>query len=85
MGCFPHGLVVNNAVANHVDTHISGGLIGAIAQDLIEHGDQNGEGLYIPIVVYGGHTVSLQVEGIDHVYVVEVGGCGLIGQVDRMI
>jgi hypothetical protein len=41
--------------------------------------------LDIPVIVHGLFIIGLQVEGIDHVEVTDVGGCGLISEIDRML
>ena len=60
-------------------------MIGAAAVDALKHGVQNGKRLHIPVVVYGGNAVILQMIGVDHVHIVEIGCGGLIGQVHRML
>ena len=79
------GLVVHDAVARHVYPHVGGGLIGAAAQDLLEHGGQDGEDLHVPVIVHRGLPIGLEVEGVDHVHVVQVGGGRLVGQVHRVL
>ena len=79
------GLVIDNAVANHVDTHVRGGLVGAEAQDLLEHGNQNGECLHVAVVIDGGDAVSFQMEGVDHVDVIQIHGGRFVGQVHGMV
>jgi hypothetical protein len=62
-----------------------GDLIGALPLDLFKHGAEHRENLHVPVVVHGGLAVGLQMEGVDHVHVVEVGGGGLVGQVHRVL
>ena len=80
-----HRLIVEYAVARHVYAHVRGGLVGAATHDFLEQGFQHGEGLHIPVVVYGGEPVSVQVEGVDHVYIIQIRRGSLVGQVHRMI
>ena len=79
------GLVVNDAVARHVDAHIGRGVIGTFAGDLLEDGGNDREDLDVAVVVDRGDAVGLEVERVDHVDVVEVGGRRLVGEVDRML
>ena len=79
------GLVVKDAFARHVHTHIGGGLIGALAGDMLKDGAQNGEDLHVPVVVDGGLAVGLEMEGVDHVHVVQIGGGGLVCQIDGVL
>ena len=75
-----HG-VVADAVARHVHAHIRGALVRRAAVDALEHGVEHGEDLHVAVVVDGRHAVGLEVEGVDHVHVVEVDGRGLVGEV----
>ena len=77
--------VVNDAVAGHVDAHVGGGAVGALAGDQVEHGVQHREDLDVAVVVDRRLPVGLQMEGVDHVDIVQVGGGGLIGQVHRVL
>ena len=52
---------------------------------LLKHGVEHREDLHVAVIVDGGLAVGLQMEGVDHVHVVEVGGGGLIGQVHRVL
>ena len=63
-------LVVEDAVAGHVDAHVGWGFVRALAQDLLKGGAQHREDLDIAVVVDGGGAVGLQVERVDHVDVV---------------
>ena len=51
----------------------------------LEHGLQHREDLHITVVVDGGHAIGLQMEGVDHVHVVQIGGGRLVGEVDRVV
>ena len=79
------GLVVVDAVARHVHAHVGGRLVGAGTGDLLKHSRQDGEYLHVPVVVNGGLPVGLEMEGVDHVHVVQVGGGRLVGQVHRVL
>ena len=77
--------VVHDAVAGHVHAHVRGGLIGALACDQLEHRVHHREDLDVAVVVHGGHAVGFQMEGVDHVHIVQVGGSSLVGQIDRVL
>ena len=77
-------IIVHDAVPGHIHAHVRGGLVGGGAGNALEHGLQHGENFHVPVVVDGGHAVGLQVEGVDHVHVIEVCGGGLVGQVHRV-
>ena len=53
--------------------------------DAFEYSPKHRENLNIAVVVHRGFPVGFQVEGINHVHIVQVGSCGLIGDVDRVI
>ena len=78
-------LVVHDGKARHIDAHIGGGLVRGFPLDPLEHGVENGEYLHIPVIVDGCLTVGLQMERIDHVHIVQVGGSGLVGQIHGML
>ena len=68
-GGLPASGIIHNAVADHVDTHVRGGLVGTMAKDFLKHGNQHRECFHITVIVDGGHTVSIQMEGIDHIHI----------------
>ena len=78
-------LIVADAEAHHIDAHVGGRLVGILAVDALEQGVEHGEYLDVAVVVDGNLVVGLQVEGIDHVDIVEVGRGCLVGDVDRML
>ena len=79
------GFIVIDTEARHIYTHIRGGLVGALAEDALEHRAKNGKYLNVSVVVYGGSTVGVEVEGVDHIDVVKVGCRRLVGEVDGVI
>ena len=85
LGGGAHGFVVHDAEARHIHAHIGGGAVNGLARDLGEHGVEHREDLHVAVVVDGGLAVGLEVEGVDHVHVVQVGGGGFIGDVYRVL
>ena len=77
-------LVVGDGKAHHVDAHVGWTLIGAFAQDLLHKRTDHGECLDVAVVVNRGLAIGFQVERIDDVRIVEVGGCRLVCDVDGM-
>ena len=71
-------LVIADTVSVHIHSHICRRFVGAFSIDLLEHGFKNREDLHIAVIIDGGLSVSFQMEGIDHVDIVEVRGCRLI-------
>ena len=72
-------------MARHVDAHIRGALVRGGSEDLLEEAVQDREDFDVTVVVDRLDPVRLQVEGINHVDVVEVGGGRLVGDVHRVI
>ena len=60
-------------------------MVGAFACDLLKDCVDNRENLNVTVVVDRGHAVGFEVEGVDHVDIVEVSGCSLVSEVDRML
>ena len=83
-GRFPAYLVIADGEAYHIDAHIGGGTVGALAQDAFEHGGKHRENLHIAVIVDGGLTVGFHMEGIDHVDVVQVCCRRLVSDIDGM-
>ena len=79
------GLVVIDAVARHIHAHVGGGLIGALAGNMLKNSGQDGEDLHVAVIVHRGLAVGLEMEGVDHVHIVQIGGGGLIGQVHGVL
>ena len=76
--------IVNDAVTCHVDTHICRRFIRAAAHDLLKHGLYNRENFYVTVIVDGSFAVSLQMERVDHVDIVQICSGSLVGKVYRM-
>ena len=84
-GSLPAGLVVHDAVSGHVDAHICGRFVRALPEDFFKNSVQHREDLHIPIIVHRRLPVSFQMEGIDHVDIVQICGGRLVGQVDGVL
>ena len=84
-GGFPAGFVVNDTVSCHIDTHISWGLIWALSEDALEDCTQHRENLHISVIVYRSFTVSVQMEGVNHIYVIQICCRRFVCQVYRML
>ena len=78
-------LIVHDAVACHVHAHVRGALVGALPGDQLKHGVHHREDLDVSVIVDGGNPIGFQMERVDHVHIVQVGGGGLVGQVHRVL
>ncbi len=85
LGGLTAGLIVNDAVSRHVDAHVSGGFVGIAAVNALKNGIQHRKDFNVPIIVYRGLAVSLQMKGIDHVHIIQVRRGRLIGQIDGVL
>ena len=63
-------LVVAYTVTGHVNPHIRRRLVHALAEDLLENGFQNREYLNVSVVINCCYTVSFQMEGVYHIYII---------------
>ena len=84
-GGFSNRLIVSDTEARHVDPHIGGRFIGAYTGDLLKNSVQHRKDLHIPVVVDGRLSIGIQMEGVDHVDVVQIRRSRLVGQIDRML
>ena len=71
-------LVIEDAETGHVDTHIGRGFVRAFAEDSLKDGAEHRIDLNVAVVVDGGLSVSLEMERVDHVHIVQVCSCGLV-------
>ena len=83
-GSFVSGFVVENAIADHIDTHIRGALVGRLSVNFFKHDLENGEDSDISIVIDSGNTVCFQMIRVDHIDVAHVRGCRLVSEVHGM-
>ena len=85
LACLAAKGVVGDAEAHHVHAHIGGRLVGVVPVDTREKGVEDRENLYVAVVVDGGLSVGFEMEGVNHVHIVEVGGCRLVGDVHGVL
>ena len=74
-------LVIADAKARHIDTHIGGRLVGRGPHDLLKQAAKDGEGLDIAVVVNRRFAVSLQMEMVNHVDIIQVNSGRFVGDV----
>ena len=83
-GSFVGGFVVENAIADHVNAHIRGTLIGGLSVNFFEHDLEHREDRDVSVVIDCGYAVCFQVIGVDHIDVAHVCGCRLVSEVHWM-
>ena len=81
---FAAGIIVIDAVACHVYAHVCRRLIRVIAVDAFENRIQYRENLDIAVIVYGCFAIGFKMERVNHVDVVQIGGCSLVGKINRV-
>ena len=69
----------------HVDAHVRRRLVRALTHNSFENLLQHRENLNVPVIVDRRLSVSFQMERINHVHIREVGGCRLVGKIDRVL
>ena len=78
-------VVIADAVAHHIHTHVGRRFVRVLAVDSLEEGVQHREYLDVPVVVDRRLAVGLQMERIDHIHIVQIRCGGLVGDVDRVL
>ena len=82
--CLAAYLVVAQAIARHVYAHVGRRLIWVLTINRLKNGVQHGEYLDVAVIVDSCLSVGLEVERVDHVHVVEVGGSCFVSNVYRV-
>ena len=85
LGSLAAGFVVADTEAYHIDTHVGGRLVGILSVYALEKCIEDGEYLDVAVVVDGNLIIGLEVEGVNHVDIVEVGSGCLVGDVDGVL
>ena len=83
--CLATHLIVTDTETDHVDAHIRWRLVGVLTIDTLEECIQHRENLDVTIVVDSCLVISLEVEGVDHVHIVQVCCSSLVGDVYRVL
>ena len=76
--------IVKNTVPDHVYAHIRRGFIGGFPVNLLKHCVQHREYLYITVVVDGRFSIRLQMEGVNHIHIIQIRRCRLVCQINRV-
>ncbi len=85
LGSLAASLIIRDAEAHHVHTHIRRRLVWIATIDTLEQSIEHRINLYVTVVVDGNLIVSLQMEWVDHVHIVEIGSSCLVSDVHRML
>ena len=85
LGSLTANLIVADAVANHVHAHIRRTLVRVLTIDTLEESVENRIYLDITVIVDSHLAVSVEMERVNHIHIVEVGGSCLVGDVDRVL
>ena len=84
-GGFTADLIINDTVSCHVDTHVGWGFIGVGTVDSFKNCIQHRENFNIPVVIYSSFPIGFQMEGVNHVDIIQICRCSLVCQIDRML
>ena len=74
-------LIVADAETHHVHTHIRWRLIWVLAIDTFEECVEHGENLNVTVVVDRHLTIRIEMEGVNHIHIIEVGSRSLVSDV----
>ena len=85
VGCFSAGFIVKDAEASHIYTQYRWGIYRAASVDAFKDCIQYRENINITVVVDGCLSIGLQMEGIDHIYIIQISGSCFISQIHRML
>ena len=77
--------IIADAEADHVDAHVRGRFVGRCSLNLFENRAEYRENSDVAVVVDDGRAIGFEVEGVDLIDVVEVGGRRFVSQVDGVI
>ena len=77
--------IVNDAVACHINAHVGGRMVRAFARNQLKHGIDNGENFDIAVIVDRRFAVCFQMERVNHVDIVQVGGSSFVSKVDWVL
>ena len=78
-------LVIADAEPHHVHAHIGRRLVGIISVNLLKEHIEHRENFNVAVIVYGHFAVSIEVERVDHVHIVQVGSSSLVCYVHRVL
>jgi len=62
--------IINDAVTGHINAHICGRFVRALAHDLFKHSLKNRENFNVTVVVNSSLTICFQMERVDHVHII---------------
>ena len=79
-----HRLVIADTETHHIYPHLRRGLIRALAVDRFEERVKYREYLYVAVIVHRRLARSLQMEGVDHIHIIEVRRSRFVCHVQRV-
>ena len=74
-------LVVVDAESHHIDAHIGRRFVRIVPVNALEQGVEHREYLYVAIIIDSRLSIRVEMEGVDHIDIVEIGGSGLVSDV----
>ena len=85
LGCLAASLIIRDAEAYHIHTHIRRRLVWIATIDTLEQRIEHRINLYVTVIVDGNLVVCLQMERVYHVHIVQIGSSCLVCDVHRML
>ena len=77
--------IIADAESHHVHAHVRWRLIRILTIDAFEEGVEYREYLDVTVVIDSHLTIGIEVEGVNHVHIVEVSSGSLVCDVHRML
>ena len=85
LGCLAASLIIRDTETYHVHTHICRRLVWIATIDTLEQRIEHRINLYITVIVDGYLVISLQMERVNHIHIVQIGSSSLVCDVHRML
>ena len=84
-GSLTADLIITDAVACHINAHISRRFVRAIAVNTFKDCCKYGINFNVTVIIYRGYAISLQMEGVNHINILQIRRSSLISHVYRML
>ena len=78
-------LVVVDTESHHIDAHIGRRFVRIVPVNALEQGVEHRKYLYVAIIIDSRLSIRVEMEGVDHIDIVEIGGSGLVSDVHRVL
>ena len=84
LACLTNSIIITDTETHHVYSHIGRRLIRTLTVNRGKERLQYRVDLHVTVIVYSRLAVRLQMEGVDHVHILQIRRSGFVGYVERM-